>query len=170
MSHRQKCHSQLFNIAGRFVGACFVLGGVIFIIYGVTKGGALYVVPGLVVTVLGILLICARPYRPDLVVPIGLETFTQILTIFLLLSSAANGFMTRAGDFSSKGSTGKLLSDLSASMRIRPCSAMLRRLSKTTTLMEKMSGSQNISPDLRGRVVSPSNQTGRKFPAAVSQD
>jgi hypothetical protein len=66
MSHWQKCHSQLFNIAGRFVGAWFVLGGVIFIIYGVTNGGALYVVPGLVVAVLGILLICARPYRPDL--------------------------------------------------------------------------------------------------------
>jgi hypothetical protein len=62
----RKTYWRLFNIAGRIVGVWFVLGGTIFIIYGAKSGGALFVIPGLLVVVFGILLICARSYRPDL--------------------------------------------------------------------------------------------------------
>ena len=65
MSDWQKTYLKLFNLAGRFVGVCFFLGGVVFIIYGVAAGGALFVIPGLVVAVLGVLLFIARPYRPQ---------------------------------------------------------------------------------------------------------
>jgi hypothetical protein len=65
MSDRRKGHSQLFNFLGRVVGAIFTLGGCVFIIYGVAGGGALFAISGLLVAVLGILLICARPYSPD---------------------------------------------------------------------------------------------------------
>jgi hypothetical protein len=65
MADWRKTYWQIFNFAGRAVGALFTLVGVVFVIYGVTAGGALYVVTGLVVAVLGILLICARPYRPE---------------------------------------------------------------------------------------------------------
>jgi len=40
MSDSQKGHGALFNFLGRFVGAWFVFGGVIFIIYGFVSGGA----------------------------------------------------------------------------------------------------------------------------------
>jgi hypothetical protein len=66
MSDRRTTHWQFFNFAGRLVGAWFVFGGVIFIIYGFASGGAEFVIPGLVVGVLGVLLILAKPYRPDL--------------------------------------------------------------------------------------------------------
>jgi hypothetical protein len=66
MSDWRKIYWQSFNVAGRLVGACFVLVGAIFVIYGMTSGGAMFAVPGLVVAVLGVLLVCARPYRPDL--------------------------------------------------------------------------------------------------------
>jgi uncharacterized membrane protein YhhN len=65
MSDWKKTYWKLFNLAGRFVGVCFFLGGVVFIIYGVSAGGALFVIPGLVVAVLGVLLFIARPYRPQ---------------------------------------------------------------------------------------------------------
>jgi hypothetical protein len=65
MSSPQKGHWVLFNFLGRFVGAWFVFGGVVFVIYGFASGGAEFVIPGLVVGVLGVLLILAKPYRPD---------------------------------------------------------------------------------------------------------
>jgi len=66
MSDSQKGHGALFNFLGRFVGAWFVFGGVIFIIYGFVSGGAEFVIPGLVVGILGVLLILAKPYCPSL--------------------------------------------------------------------------------------------------------
>jgi hypothetical protein len=65
MSDWQKTYWKLFNLAGKFVGVWFLLGGVVFIIYGVAAGGALFVIPGLVVAVLGVLLFIAKPYRQD---------------------------------------------------------------------------------------------------------
>jgi hypothetical protein len=65
MSDWKKGHLQVFNFLGRIVGAIFTLGGGVFIIYGVAGGGALFVISGLVVAVLGVVLICARPYSPD---------------------------------------------------------------------------------------------------------
>ena len=64
MSDWQKTYWKLFNFAGKFVGVCFFLWGVFFIFYGVAAGGALYVIPGLIGAVLGVLLFIARPYRP----------------------------------------------------------------------------------------------------------
>ncbi len=66
MSDSRKGRLVLFNFLGRFVGGWFVFGGVVFVIYGFASGGAEFVVPGLVVGVLGVLLILAKPYRPDL--------------------------------------------------------------------------------------------------------
>lgn len=65
MSDSQKSYWSFFNIIGRLVGACFALVGVIFVIYGVAAGGALYAVPGLVVGVLGILMCIAKPIDPN---------------------------------------------------------------------------------------------------------
>jgi sugar phosphate permease len=65
MSDWRKTYWQGFNIAGKIVGVLFALFGIIFIVYGATSGGATFVIPGLIVAVLGILLVCARPYRPD---------------------------------------------------------------------------------------------------------
>jgi hypothetical protein len=66
MSDRRTTHWRFFNFAGRLVGAWFVFGGVIFIIYGFASGGVEFVITGLVVGVLGVLLILAKPYRPNL--------------------------------------------------------------------------------------------------------
>jgi hypothetical protein len=75
MSARRKIYFRLINIAGRLVGGWFVFGGVIFIIYGIASGGALFVVPGLIIAVVGILLICAKPYYPkDLLDPASQES------------------------------------------------------------------------------------------------
>jgi hypothetical protein len=56
---------QGFNFVGKIVGELFILFGTVFIIYGVTSNGAAFVITGLIVAVLGILLVCARPSRPD---------------------------------------------------------------------------------------------------------
>ena len=66
MSDSKKGHWSVFNFLGRLVGAWFIFGGIIFIIYGFASGGAEFVIPGLVIGVLGVLLILAKPYRPDL--------------------------------------------------------------------------------------------------------
>jgi hypothetical protein len=65
MSGWRKGYWTVFNSLGRVVGALFILAGVIFVIYGASDGGSLFVVPGLVVSVLGVLLIFAKPYRPS---------------------------------------------------------------------------------------------------------
>jgi hypothetical protein len=61
----RKAYWQGFNFVGKIVGVLFILFGTIFVICGATSGGAIFLIPGLVVAVLGILLIFARPYRPD---------------------------------------------------------------------------------------------------------
>ena len=66
MSNWRKTYWQLFNILGRIVGVLFVLVGGISFIHGLTSAGALIAVVGLVVAVLGILLVFAKPFRPDL--------------------------------------------------------------------------------------------------------
>jgi hypothetical protein len=55
-----------FNVAGRFVGACFTIVGGIGFYYAFSKGDVLTMVVTAVVAVLGVLLICAKPYRPDI--------------------------------------------------------------------------------------------------------
>jgi hypothetical protein len=55
-----------FNVAGRFVGAGFVIVGGIVFCYAVSQGDVLEMVVTGVVPVLGVLLICAKPYRPDI--------------------------------------------------------------------------------------------------------
>jgi membrane-bound ClpP family serine protease len=66
MSDWRRTYWQSFNIVGRIVGVLFALVGAIFIIYGLSGGGAVFAIPGLVVAVLGVLLFFAKPYRPDL--------------------------------------------------------------------------------------------------------
>lgn len=66
MSEWRRTYWQSFNVAGRIVGVLFAFVGAIFIIYGLNGGGALFVVPGVVVAVLGVRLFFAKPYRPDL--------------------------------------------------------------------------------------------------------
>jgi hypothetical protein len=63
MADSQKTYWSFFNLAGRFIGVCFGLIGLVFVIYGAASGGAVYLVPGLVVAVLGALLLMAKPYR-----------------------------------------------------------------------------------------------------------
>ena len=67
MSDWKKCHLQFINFLGRFVGTIFTLGSCVFILYGIAGGGggALFAISDLVVAVLGVLLICARPYSPN---------------------------------------------------------------------------------------------------------
>jgi hypothetical protein len=55
----------IFNTLGRLVGAGFVLVGVIIFIFGLVRSDGLIAVPALVVAVLGVLLLCARPSSLD---------------------------------------------------------------------------------------------------------
>jgi hypothetical protein len=66
MSDWQKTYWQVFNIAARFVGAGFVIVGGICFYYALSQGDVLAIVMIAVVAVLGFLMICAKPYRPDL--------------------------------------------------------------------------------------------------------
>lgn len=85
MSDWRKTYWQLFNTAGRIVGVGFTVVGGIFSIWGlllvldpkatISVNGvpsndpwdkAIVLIIGLVVCVLGILLVFARPFRPDL--------------------------------------------------------------------------------------------------------
>jgi hypothetical protein len=66
MSDLRKTYWQAFNAAGRVVGGLFVLVGTIFLLCGLSGGGFLFAVPGLVVGALGTLMICAKPSRPDI--------------------------------------------------------------------------------------------------------
>jgi len=63
---RQKGYWSFFNFATRFVGVCFVLVGGICFYYAHLQGDILAMVMTAVVSVLGILLNLAKPYRPDL--------------------------------------------------------------------------------------------------------
>jgi membrane-bound ClpP family serine protease len=65
MSDWRKIYWQGFNFVGKIVGVLFILFGTIFIVYGATSNGAAFVITGLIVAVLGILLVCARPSRSD---------------------------------------------------------------------------------------------------------
>jgi hypothetical protein len=66
MSDWRKTYWQGFNIAGRLVGTGFVIVGGICFLYAISQGDVLAMVMTAVVAVLGILLIFAKPYRPDL--------------------------------------------------------------------------------------------------------
>jgi hypothetical protein len=57
-------HSKIVNALGRVVGVGFVLVGAVVGIFGIVRQGWLIPVPGLVVAVLGVLMMLARPYRP----------------------------------------------------------------------------------------------------------
>jgi 1,4-dihydroxy-2-naphthoate octaprenyltransferase len=66
MADTRTGHWKIFNALGKFIGVCFIFGGVVVLIFGAAQRDWLIGVPGLVVAVLGILLTLARPYRPDL--------------------------------------------------------------------------------------------------------
>lgn len=61
MYNPRKIYRQFLNVAICFVGVCFAVVGVMFIIF-FTSGSALFAVPGLVVAALGVLLACKRPW------------------------------------------------------------------------------------------------------------
>jgi hypothetical protein len=62
----QRRYWQLFNIAGRFGGIWFlVVGGMLFL-WTLTQNDWLAICFTALGPVFGILLLCAKPYRPDL--------------------------------------------------------------------------------------------------------
>ncbi len=66
MVRGQQRYWQTFNIAGRFIGGCFFVAGFIVFASLLTHGEILGAVMGAVVAVLGILMMCAKPSRPDI--------------------------------------------------------------------------------------------------------
>jgi hypothetical protein len=66
MANLKTSYWKFFNAAARVVGAGFCLVGAIVGISGAASRDPLAGVMGLVVVVLGLLLLSARPYRPDL--------------------------------------------------------------------------------------------------------
>jgi hypothetical protein len=85
MSDWQKTHWQLFNALGKLIGVGFIFVGGIFSIWGISllldpkatidvDGGptndpsikATTLIVGLIVLALGVLLVIAKPFRPDL--------------------------------------------------------------------------------------------------------
>lgn len=56
---------KILNALGKFVGVCFILGGVVVLLFGAAQRDWLIGAPGFVVAALGVLLTLARPYRPD---------------------------------------------------------------------------------------------------------
>ena len=78
--HRaHRTHWQIFNIGARIVGVCFTLAGFVISVFGIIQLLDVNAVPtselwmkatnlivGLVIFSLGILLVLARRYRPDL--------------------------------------------------------------------------------------------------------
>ena len=65
MSDWQPTRLRFFNFAGRFVGVGFIIVGGICFLYALSQGDVLAIVMIAIVPVLGILLLCAKPYRPD---------------------------------------------------------------------------------------------------------
>lgn len=85
MPWNKKIHWQIFNITARVVGGGFILVGVVFSLWGLSLlldsqatigvngvpatdpwNKAIILVVGLVLFVLGLSLVLARPFRPDL--------------------------------------------------------------------------------------------------------
>jgi hypothetical protein len=64
MSDQQDKYWASFNIAGRVVGGCFFVAGFIIFASFLTQGEFLGAAAGVVVAVLGILMMCAKPSRP----------------------------------------------------------------------------------------------------------
>ena len=58
--------ARIVNTLGKVVGIGFTFGGAIMLIYGASQREWLIAVPSFIVVVLGVLLLLARPYRPDL--------------------------------------------------------------------------------------------------------
>lgn len=65
MSNFKTIYWKIFNALGRVVGVGFILVGVIGFISGLVQRDGLIAVPALIVAVLGVLLLFARPYSPD---------------------------------------------------------------------------------------------------------
>jgi hypothetical protein len=65
MADTQTGYWKFFNALGKLVGVCFILGGIVILVFGATQRDWLIGVPGLIVAALGVLLLLARPYRPD---------------------------------------------------------------------------------------------------------
>ena len=57
---------KVFNTLGKVVGVGFILVGVVVLISGAVQRDWLIGVAGFVVALLGVLLMLARPYRPDI--------------------------------------------------------------------------------------------------------
>ena len=66
MSNWQTSYWWFFNVLGRFVGVWFIaIGGIVFL-YAVSQGDWLTVCFTALGPIFGILLLCAKPYRPYL--------------------------------------------------------------------------------------------------------
>jgi len=63
MSNLKTIYWKIFNAVGRMVGAGFILVGAIVLISNVTN--VLVIVTASIVIALGVLLLCAKPYRPN---------------------------------------------------------------------------------------------------------
>jgi peptidoglycan biosynthesis protein MviN/MurJ (putative lipid II flippase) len=65
MKYSQSLHWKIFNVLGRIVGVGFVIGGLILAIYGLVSHDWLGVLMPSIMAILGILLIKAKPYKPN---------------------------------------------------------------------------------------------------------
>jgi hypothetical protein len=66
MSDWRTYYWRSFNVLGRFVGIWFiVLGGILFF-YALSQGDWLAICFTALGPIFGVLLLCAKPYRPDL--------------------------------------------------------------------------------------------------------
>jgi len=66
MSNRETNYWRFFNVIGRFVGIWFlILGGGLFA-WTLTQGDWLVICFTALAPIFGILLLCAKPFRPDL--------------------------------------------------------------------------------------------------------
>jgi hypothetical protein len=66
MVNLKSAYWKTFNALARVVGAGFMVVGSIVAVFGIGSRDGLTVVVALVVVPLGVLLVRARPYRPDL--------------------------------------------------------------------------------------------------------
>jgi hypothetical protein len=62
---RGKAYWKIFNTLGKIVGIGFLLVGLVILVFGIARWDWLIVIPGFVVSSLGVLLVIARPYSPD---------------------------------------------------------------------------------------------------------
>ena len=65
MADWQDSYWTFFNAAGRFVGGCLFVGGFVVFLWSLTQGEIIGIVMSAIVSVLGILVVFAKPSRPN---------------------------------------------------------------------------------------------------------